>query len=585
VRDSLNFPGLSLALRDDRRRDPLIYEMTPVWSAEGYTRYETALPFSEPGLFWYWFLESEGGANRTIGRDGFNRAVLAEGGLRAWQVTVYSPDYETPAWLSGGAIYHIFVDRFCKLGDRPLHPGSIFRSDWGGVPVFEPDSRGVIVNNDFFGGNLDGVIEKLPYLEELGISCIYLSPVFEARSNHKYDTGDYLKIDPSFGDNETFSRLCAEAKALGIAVICDGVFNHTGDDSVYFDRYGSYGGHGAYGSRDSRYYPWYSFSNWPNDYEAWWGIKTLPQVREHNPDYRSFMFGEDGVLRRWLRAGASGWRLDVADELPEEFLRELRRAVKTEKPDALIIGEVWEDASTKIAYGERRYYFVGDELDGVMNYPFRTAIIDFVLSGNADAFREAVENLCENYPKPALDCAMNILGTHDTPRILTILGGVHYETKRERARAALDAETRRTAASRLKIASLLQCTLPGTPCVYYGDEAGLEGYEDPLNRRCYPWGNEDTELLSWYRELLHVRRGSEAFRGGIYQTLRSENGLFVFQRKSVNARVIAAVNLGQETAITCDGTARLLISSGATVSGDRIVMSHGSAAIIEVNSN
>jgi glycosidase len=405
--------------------------------------------------------------------------------------------------------------------------------------------------------------------------------VFEAASNHKYDTSDYMKIDSSFGDEATFSALCSEAGDYGIRLICDGVFNHTGDDSLYFDRYGHYGGNGAFNTQASPYYSWYSFSNWPNEYEAWWGIDTLPQVREDNPEYRSFIFGADGVLRHWMRAGISGWRLDVADELPEAFLRELRATVKGENPEALIIGEVWEDATTKIAYGERRHYFDGRELDAVMNYPFKSGVIDYMRSGNAEQFREVVDSICENYPKPALDCLMNGLGTHDTARILTVLGGEDFPDKDQRANASMSRAVRETAKERLYTASLLQFTLPGVPCIYYGDEAGMEGYEDPLNRRCFPWGGEDKQIQGWYTALSKLRRDTPAFAGGSYRTLTAKNGVFSFMRRKGDSGVAITVNLGGEREnIGCMGSVKILLSHRMSILGDQLFLEPGGSAVM-----
>lgn len=545
VAEALETASVSLVVIRDA--DGLVTEqaLSPVWTERGYTRWEGTAAFTETGLYWYHFKAQTAAGTRMVEKTA-DGADFAAGEPRSWQLTAYDPNYTTPDWIKRGAFYHIFVDRFKKGGNRPVKAGSLAREDWGGVPVYLPDERGEITNSDFFGGDLEGVIEKLPYLQELGISCIYLSPVFEAASNHKYDTADYLKIDPAFGDEALFARLCAEAGRRGIRVICDGVFNHTGSDSVYFNREGNYGAGGAYRDQASPYYEWFNFTEWPDKYDAWWGITTLPQIQKDSVPFREFICGENGVLEKWLALGASGWRLDVADELSEDFLRALRRTVKASNPAALIIGEVWEDASNKVAYGYRRHYFQGAELDGVMNYPLKDAIIAFVRGGGAQALAETVETLCENYPKPALDCLMNGLGTHDTVRILTALGGEHFETREERANAALSPEKLAQAKALLRLASLLQFTLPGIPCVYYGDEAGLEGYEDPFNRRCYPWGQEDVAQIDWYKALLAVRKGAPAFGGGAYRTLTAQDGVLVFSRTLEDSRVTVCVNSGAE---------------------------------------
>ena len=582
VKTELGASALTVRINSDDGSGCSCHEMHPVWTEKGYTRFEATVFVGAPGLYWYWFTAQIDGEERKIGRDE-RHAVFANHEPCPWQMTVCSLDYTTPDWIKGGVFYHIFVDRFKKSGELPLRNGAVARKDWGETPIFEPDEYGEVKNNDFFGGNLAGIIEKLPYLYELGVTCIYLSPVFEAASNHKYDTSDYMKIDPSFGNEKDFENLCSRAAEMDMRVICDGVFNHTGDDSVYFDRYGNYGENGAYNSKESPYYPWFSFYEWPDKYEAWWGIKTLPQVREDNPDYRRFIFGENGVLRHWMRAGAAGWRLDVADELPEAFLEELRLAVKTENPNALIIGEVWEDATTKVAYGQRRHYLEGLELDTVMNYPFKDAIIDYIMSGNAAVIAETVEGICENYPKPALDCLMNGLGTHDTPRILTILGGKHYASKAERATATLDEESRCAALERLKSAVVLQCTLPGVPCIYYGDEVGLEGYEDPLNRRCFPWGEEDKGIFTWYNEVLRIRRSEDVFADGEYRTLLAENGVYAFIRQNGSEHLAVAVNQSREEArIRLGNKMSMLISHKALFNSGDLILPPCSCAVVKL---
>lgn len=580
--ESLKVTDVMLVVLNDLDGETTEYELSPVWEECGYTRFEGSVEFDTTGLFWYHFEVVSSGVIRTIEKTA-SGANFTENEPRSWQLSVYDADYTTPEWIMGGAFYHIFVDRFRKCGERPVKDGAVMRNDWGGVPCFRPDEKGEIKNNDFFGGNLDGVIEKLPYLHELGITCIYLSPIFEAASNHKYDTADYGKIDPSFGDETTFKSLCARAEKLGIKIICDGVFNHTGSDSVYFNREKNYGDGGAYQTKSSPYYEWYSFSDWPEKYDAWWGIKTLPQVRKDCASFRRFITGENGILQKWMSLGASGWRLDVADELSGNFLRELRQTVKTENPDSLIIGEVWEDASNKIAYGNRRHYFEGEELDSVMNYPFKDSIINYVKSGCAEEIRETVESICENYPKPSLDCLMNVLGTHDTERILTVLGGKHFESRDERAQAALTEADRKHAKSLLFVASLLQFTLPGVPCVYYGDEAGLEGFEDPFSRRCYPWGCEDSVLIDWYTKLLHARKNCVSFAGGDYRTLRAENGVFVFTRSRNCVKALVLVNMGtEEVTVELSETNVVLIASNSERKNNSLRIFSEGCAIVEM---
>ena len=487
----------------------------------------------EPGLYFYHFEVRTYRGSQRLSRGFAGDGIF--GGNNQWQLTVYDKNFKTPDWLEGGVMYQIFPDRFYK-SQQPkgnIPSGRTFHSDWSQQPVWAPNEQGVITNTDFFGGDLRGIQEKLPYLKELGVTCLYLNPIFESHSNHRYDTADYSKIDPLLGNEEDFRSLCAEAKKLGIRVLVDGVFSHTGSDSVYFNREGRYPTQGAYNSQQSPYYPWYTFRQWPQNYECWWNFETLPNVKETEPSFNEYINGENGIIRKWLRAGASGWRLDVADELPDQFLDNLTAAAKAESPDAVVLGEVWEDASNKTAYGVRRRYLLGGQLDTVMNYPFRDAIFAFLLGGDPRNFAESVESIVENYPPQCLRLLMNHIGTHDTERALTVLGGEPAGNRGREWQAAqsLTPEQRDTALKRLRLASLIQYLLPGVPCLYYGDEAGMEGYRDPFCRGAYPWGREGKNLLQWYKGLGMLRAQEKAILGkGSYRTLYADGNLLAFER-------------------------------------------------------
>ena len=494
---------------------------------------------NEPELAWYGFSLTR--------RSG---GIVDLGGR--WQLTVYDGRGHTPEWFGSGVSYQIFPDRFCRsripdpagmVGERTVH------ENWQDTPDFLPDEQGEIRNRDFFGGDLPGITGKLDYLKGLGVTTVYLNPIFEAASNHRYNTADYLAIDPMLGKEEDFQTLCREAHKRGMRILLDGVFNHTGSVSRYFNADGSYPDVGAAQSAQSPYYNWYHFSRWPTEYDAWWGIKTLPAVEENHPDYREFIFGgRDSVVRHWLRCGADGWRLDVADELPDDFIAQLRCAMEEEKSDALLIGEVWEDGSNKIAYDRRRRYLLGSETHGLMNYPFRTAALQWLCGGDASDFRESMETLRENYPPDAYYSAMNFLSTHDTPRILTLLGGEPVpEDKPGRAAARLSPAGYELARRRLMVGAMLLYAFPGSPTVYYGDEAGVQGYEDPLNRRTYPWGQADERLLAWYRKLGALRCSRPSLQqGGISYPLAAGGGLAV--RRCCGSEVtVAVMNAGAES--------------------------------------
>ena len=507
--------------------------------------------YTAPGegeLCWYVFrLTRWDGALSYLGKNGLRPD---RDGAERWQLTVYE-DTGTPDWFGWGVTYQIFPDRFRRTG-TPDVSGMVGRrwlhESWDDQPVFRPDEDGQITNRDFFGGSLAGITEKLDYLQSLSVTTLYLNPIFEAASNHRYDTADYRAIDPLLGDEETFRTLCREAHKRGMRVMLDGVFNHTGSRSRYFNADGFYPELGAAQSQDSPYYDWYSFHPWPTDYDAWWGVKTLPAVNEQRPAYRQFIFkGEDSVVRHWLRCGADGWRLDVADELPGDFIAGIRRAIEDEKPDGYLLGEVWEDGSNKVAYSQRRRYLLGRETHGLMNYPLRTALLRWLGGGDAAEFRESMETLRANYPPAAFYGAMNFLGTHDTPRILTLLGAEHIPAaKEERAAFALSPAQLARGRARLRLAGMLLYGFPGSPTLFYGDEAGMQGFEDPLNRGTYPWGREDTGLLDFFRALGRLRKERRSLQSGSLTYIYAQGGGLVITREHEGETTMVSLNAGDE---------------------------------------
>lgn len=502
-----------------------------------------------PGLYWYHFeLDTPWGRSfvRNVGRGVGDFAPDASD----FQQTVYDKNFKTPDWLKGGIIYQIFPDRFYSSGTEKhgVRPSRVMRR-WGDEPFWREEQMNGIWNNDYFGGDLKGIEEKLLYLANLGVTCIYLNPIFEANSNHRYDTADYEKIDPLLGTEDDLKSLCKMAREqYGISIILDGVFSHTGCDSKYFNIYSNYDDVGAYNSKESPYYPWYKFINWPDEYHSWWGIKLLPEVIEETPEYREYICGKNGILRKWLKCGISGWRLDVADELPDVFLDDLRRAVKDENSDAVIIGEVWEDATTKLAYGERRRYLLGEQLDSVMNYPFADAVLNFVKFANADAFIDSVMSIIEKYPPQVTNVLMNHIGTHDTERAITRLAGENcegYGRHWQHEHNKLSDYDYYRGVSMMKIASLIQYTLPGVPSLYYGDEIGMQGMKDPFNRACMDWYEPNTELHRWYKRLGEIRRGCKAFERGSFVPIYCSYKTVAYLRSGDNNEVLVAVNLDE----------------------------------------
>lgn len=514
-----------------------------------YEIWRCRFTLAQPGLYFYYFQITTQSESFRLLRQG--EETNMEAGDR-WQLSCIPTAFNVPDWAQGAVVYQIFPDRFAKAGRcdlrGKLEPYTVHES-WDEEVHWRPTDRGEVLNNDFFGGNFQGITEKLPYIASLGVSILYLNPICKAFSSHRYDTGDYKTPDPMLGTKADFQALCQQAHHLGIRVILDGVFSHTGANSLYFDKYGAFGGHGAYTDPNSPYRAWYQFRHYPDDYNCWWDFDTLPCVNKLEPSYLAYIIdGPDSVVAHWLALGCDGFRLDVADELPDTFLLRLKQRLRQLRPDALLLGEVWEDASNKVAYGVRRRYFVDGELDGVMNYPFRKAILDFLRQRDDGAgLRETVLTLAEHYPAQVLNCCMGLLGTHDTPRILTALMDDFDGDRAEKAQRRLSAGELPVARERLKLASLLQFTLPGAPSVYYGDEAGMEGYSDPFNRRTYPWGREDRTLLAHYRRLGRLRRESPALRTGSVAFLTAEGGRVAFLRACREQRVEVYVNRSRDS--------------------------------------
>lgn len=529
-RDALSTAVFLLCLKDSEKN--YVWHEMPYSHDEDDNRvYSLRIAFTE-GLYFYKFVFDSAYGRKALTRLPDAVACISPDGAD-WQQTVYRSGFSTPYDFCGGIFYQIFPDRFYYSGSEKtgVPADRYINKNWGDKPEYRQSADKNRLCNDYFCGDLKGITQKLDYISRLGVSIIYLNPIFEAHSNHRYNTADYLKIDPLLGDEEDFKELCKKAKEKGIKIMLDGVFSHTGDDSIYFNKYRRYGDSGAYNSQDCEYFSWYKFNSWPDDCKSWWGVPTLPEVIEESDSFCDFITGNGGVIDHWLDLGASGFRLDVADELPDSFLEKVRTAVKRH-PGALLIGEVWEDATTKISYGSRRKFLYGNELDSVMNYPFRSAIIDFVKLGDSCTFVNRCMDICENYPPEALHLLMNHIGTHDTNRILTELGTDEYREDREwQANKQLTRSQLDRALLLLQIAVVIQYTLPGMPSLYYGDEAQSEGYNDPFCRSCYPWGHENHALIRFYQKLGAARRKCAAFKDGGFIPYLCDRGALIFIRQ------------------------------------------------------
>lgn len=539
-----------LPMKKGRRRD-------------GVDVFSFSCPLSPPGLYFYYFDLYTGFRKLYAGKLGEAYVTTGEG--EPWQLTVYEKDFQTPEHLRGGMIYQIFPDRFYESKPHPEmpFPDRVYRDEKFRRPYFWPNEQHEgYLNMDYYGGDLPGIQEKLPYLADLGVTCIYLNPIFEAHANHRYNTANYRKVDPVLGTNEDFAALCAAAKGYGIDIILDGVFSHTGSDSIYFNREGRYDSLGAWQSEESPYRSWYDFSpHYSSGYRCWWGFETLPEVNESDRSYRDFICGEGGVIDYWLGLGAAGFRLDVADELPDNFIEEIRRAIKRHGGEKYLLGEVWEDATNKWSYGVRRTYLLGKGLDAVMNYPFKEATLAFLRGGDARDAADVIMRICEHYPAPALHVLMNFVSTHDTVRAITALAGESCEGRDRywQSEQTLSPEQYEAGIRLLRLAYVMVFTLPGIPSVYYGDEIGMQGYKDPFNRAYFNWDSAEDRVRPVIREMAALRKRCPAFANGTLRVQHAEGGVFCYERRAENAVASICVNrtpdaarvimLGRETEI------------------------------------
>ena len=487
--------------------------------------------------------------HRYLDKIYFNRNSDTDSML---QLSICDFAYSAPDKIKGGVIYHIFVDRFKRGGEVSVPDyAKIVDGEWKVIPEYPAYPGADLKNNTFYGGTLWGIINELDYIASLGTTAIYLSPIFTSVSNHKYDTADYMTVDSMFGGDQALKTLIEKSKKRNIEIILDGVFNHTGADSIYFNKFDRFDSLGAYQSKESEYFDWFDFQNYPDKYTCWWDIGILPRI---NPDKKAcgeYFIGNNGVIKKYSDMGVYGFRLDVADELSDAFISKIKSRLTANKEDSILYGEVWEDASNKIAYDVRKQYYLGKELDGVMNYPIRVGIIDFILGRGYSKLQYALTDVTNNAPERILNTQMNLLGTHDTERIITLLGGVSSAGKSNAELSVLrmSKEQKELAVSRLICAYTILGTLPGIPAVFYGDEAGLEGYSDPFNRMPYPWGEENEQILAHYKKIGIIRRNNKVYADGKFKLLMLNNDLLVFSRYDGKNSYITVINNSSDTKI------------------------------------
>lgn len=509
--------------RDIRRE--FVWRISMIQTADGGWEATMLLP-SQPTVVHYHFEFPDGTAFYALRQveglvEGTHHPKYGEWTRRPFQITVYDAEAIPPAWTQGQTIYQIFPDRFAK-GELPadirpriaqnVHGKEPIYLEWGDLPENPPQGR------DFHGGNLRGIINKLDYLHDLGVTCLYLTPIFESPSNHRYDAMDYFEIDPMLGTEADLVELVEGVHERGMRIILDGVFNHCSNDSKYFNMRGFYGEDvGATRDNQSPYYRMFEFVKWPDEYVGWVGVQNMPEFVECPEHEEFFLHEEDGVANYWLaKTGMDGWRTDVTPWVSDEFWRRFRRSVRQTNPEAYLIAEEWNDASN---------YFAGDMFDATMNYRFANAVKGFFAVDKLSVFEfeERLANWLRDTPAPYHHSQLNLIDSHDTARAYTVCG----EDKR-----------------RFKQMIVFQAAYLGAPMVCYGDEVGLTGDFAEDARQSFRWDDGDLDLQDFYRQVFNFRKQSQALRVGSVETLITDEAgrSYAFVRRAEGETVYALFN-------------------------------------------
>ncbi len=646
---------------------------------DGVQRWKCTTTFDSIGEYGYYFAVSndnniafycDDNYNSHYGKGDYGTGTVRDiNNLFPYDLVVYDAAFETPDWMKDAVIYQIFPDRFFD-GDESNNQaqtdarGSVdyeFVSDWymlpenpeasgkPGYPVYAYKGDGEW-SNEIYGGDLEGITQRIGYLKALGVNVIYLNPVFSSISNHRYDACDYMQIDPILGTLGDFEELVKIAEENGMKIILDGVFNHVSDDSVYFDRYYKFLGKsekvGAYpywayvydymaeknvsqetaesaartyftneyGITDFSYTEWFVVNNEAGTgkdsigqragkpvytYEGWWGFDSMPVVKSTDgSEFKTGTWAEEiignsnnsAVSQYWISKGNNGWRLDVANEVSDETWKNFRDSVKALDSDAVIVGEIWFDST---------HYLLGDMYDSVMNYVFRDAVAGFARGylinrdnkyekWDADYTAEdaitTLEILRERYPEEAFYAMMNLVGSHDTSRILSYLDDVEDDRhQKDMGNAFPTYEATSQRAKQLQyVVSFIQFTYAGAPTIYYGDEIGMVGADDPDDRRAFTWGKGNEELVTWYATLAAIRAQYSALRTGSVNAFAPSRDVMGYVRSDdADALVVLANRAAGKSNVTLD-LAELGLAEGTytdLVTGNTYTAANGKLAV------
>lgn len=502
------------------------YQWRVLMTADGPDRWKaTVMLPQEMTIVKYHFLVGDIQILERRQVEGHNRPIYHEWTELEFKIAVYDPARMPADWTQGLLMYQIFPDRFANSNpERELtHPGVYGQEarfmKWGEKPEAPPIGR------DFYGGDLRGIIDRLDYIKDLGIECIYMTPIFEAATNHRYEAINFMKIDPMLGTNEDFDELVSECKKRGIKIILDAVFNHCSSDSIYFDITGKFKNDGYIGaaqSKESPYYRWFKFKQWPSDYDGWYGFGFMPEFVEC-PEMEDYFLGENGVAAHWLKKGIDGWRCDVAFDNTMVFWRRMRQILEQTKPGAYFISEEWRDAT---------HYMLGDTFNATMNYRFAWAVRGFLATNDLlpSAFDDRLQTWLRDTPPGAVKAQMNLMDSHDTDRLFTVC-------KSDR--------------NRYKQCIAFQLSYAGAPMLYYGNETCLEGAYAEDGRRTMPWDNLDEEMIEFFKKAIQFRNQSKALRSGDVETVYMEDDrrIYVFSRRFEDELVYAVFNASDKDQI------------------------------------
>ena len=538
---------MKFVVESDEKR--ITYLMEHIKNEDEYSLFTTEIILPTKALYHYYF-SFEANNNFIYYKKNNVEDINSISKEDMWKMSV---NFEVPKWAQGKIMYHIFVDRFNKGREEPLEemPNRTIHKSWNEELVIGPDKNG-IWNADFYGGDLKGIEDKLDYIKSLGASIIYLSPIVWSQSNHRYDTSDYEKVDPYAGTNKDLKDLCDKAHSLGMKVILDAVFNHTGNDSKYFNEYNNFNELGAYQSSKSKYFPFYRkyINNNQIFFDYWWGMKNLPVCDGNSKEWQDYIYGEGGIIDLWFALGIDGLRLDVADELSDEFIEGIRKAVKRNKEDGFILGEVWKNPMRM----GRGYISSGNGMDSVMDYVLIDALIRYFKYEDIDKLKEILRQLKAEYPEETLNSLMNFTSTHDITRAINIFGTKELQYTGEWAwnlnnndlewqkNYQMTKEEYERGKEVYKTYLYTLTFLPGNLSIFYGDEVGLQGMGNLSNRKPFPWDNIDEDLLNYFKQIGKIRNKEHFLENADFKIIDINSKYFMFEREQDNDKALITVN-------------------------------------------